>query len=90
MQDYYCKPMYGTKQPPPLRVPVSKSGEHSTTHEMKQGNQQDLKLLLLALAVARCINDLPISAECCGCFLCQKEGINPHEGERHIQALVTG
>lgn len=77
-------------QPPSLRVWVStQSGEHTTTCDMKQGNQV-LKLQLSALAEAVCKGLTYISRMLPLLLSLSMEGINPHEGERHIQALVTG
>ena len=56
---------------------------------MKQGSQV-LKLQLSALAEAVCKGLTYISRMLPLLLSLSMEGINPHEGERHIQALVTG
>lgn len=71
-----------------LREQVPESGEHATiTHDMKQRNQ-DFKLQLSALKEAP--QGLTYLSRMLRLLSLSTEGINPHEGERHIQALVTG
>lgn len=79
LQDYFCSGKQISKEQNRgwcHNVPISESVSQQVVNKprpmnMKQENQ-DLKLQLSALAVAPCVQDLPISAEYCGCFLCQR------------------
>lgn len=77
------------KQPASLRVWVSKSVGQATTQDLKQGTHS-LKLQLSTLTVAPCVKGLTYISRMLQPLSLSVERINPHEEERHIQALVTG
>ncbi len=66
----------------------SKSGEYTSTHDLKQENQ-DLKLQLPVLAAAPCIKGLTYISRMLRLLSLSMEGINPHERERHISERMT-